>query len=1008
MRRGSLISALSLLLAAPVALHGQATGTVEGTVLDSTTASPLAGVTVSIPELEIASLTGPEGRYTLTGVPAGEHAVLAQLIGYGVRTETVQVVSDQAATLDFGLVSEAIELEAIVAVGYGTQHVRDLTGAISSVGAEDLRQVATPHSLEAIKGRAAGVDIVSDGHQPGDDVRMVIRGTRSITAENEPLYVIDGIPVHSGLGDFNLADIESIEILKDASATAIYGSRGANGVVLITTDRGLTTGTRVTYDTYYGFESPRGRIDMMDADDFAQLKREAYRAAGRYNCPDGTDMRLGCPEGDQGIFEAGELAALESGQSTDWTDLISRQGAQQNHVLNISGGTDRTRFSVSGSYFDQRGITRGMDYTRMTASANVDHQFSRFSIGVASNFTHSVRNLGGGNGIWGQAMAHNPMGAPFFDDGTPNPQPVSDGLLWNPLLTLDNVADEQTRYRVFGSVWAEIELADGIRFRSNFGPDLLHVFDGGFAGSNSGTHRASGNATADLFRDQRLSYTFSNFLTIDREIFDHRVNTTLLYEVQSADIRWGETFVSQLPYEHQRWNNLGSAGMIEGVTSGLEEWMLQSFMGRVNYSFRDRYLVTLTGRLDGSSRLAEGNRYGFFPSAAVAWWLSDEAFVRNLGLFDDLKLRVSYGLTANTAIDPYQTQSDLAHTTYSFEGQPAFGFRPNRLPNPELGWEKTRSLDIGLDFAVLNDRLSGTADFYVQNTYDLLMERQLPFTTGYGSVLENVGETRNTGIELSLSTVNINRPDGLTWTTDISWTRNRNEIVSLFGDREDDIGNAWFIGHPIDVYYDHVFDGIWQSHEAEEAAGYGQEPGDIKVVDRTGDGQISGDDRDIIGRHERHPSWFGSLNNRFQWGRFDLTVLAVARWGYMLSSDFHAESNSLFGRYNNIRTSYWTPENPSNDDPRPNREREWPLYNESRMYKDGSHVRIRTISLGYQVPDTWVARFGGQSLRLYATAQDPYIFTSYDGFDPESNQAGGTGAGSPAYRTLLIGASVGF
>lgn len=719
-------------------------------------------------------------------------------------------------------------------------------------------------------------------------------------------------------------------------------------------------------------------------------------------------MTVGCPEGDADLFTPEELAGIESGISTDWQDMVKRRGLQQNHSINVSGGTENTHFTVSGNFFDQTGVTKGMDFRRSTGTASIDHRIGRLNIGLSGTVAYSVRNEGADNGIWDQALRHNPLGNPYNGDGTPNPQPVPDGLLWNPELTLDNVIDEHTRTRVFGSIWAELELAPGIRLRSNFGPDLTYRREGWFAGSNSVAHRGSDNASATVLRDQETTYTLSNFLTVDRTFGEHSFNTTLLYELQYADSSYSGIAVSQLPYEHQRWENVGSAGLIEGVASDYEEWLLQSYMGRINYSFKDKYLLTLTGRLDGSSRLAEGNKYDFFPSIAFAWRLGDEPVIRNLGFFDDLKLRLSYGLTANTSIEPYQTQGGLSRMAYSFDGQGAFGYRPNTLANPELGWEKTRALDAGLDFSIWGGRVSGTADFYIQDTYDLLLERQLPTTSGFSFVLENIGETRNTGIELSLSTVNIDHPSGFRWTTDINWSQNRNKIVSLFGGQEDDVGNAWFIGEPINVYYDYEFAGIWQEDEPEAAAQNDQKPGDIKVVDQNGDGVITGDDRVVIGRHERHPAWIGSLNNRFTWRSFDLSVLAVARWGYMLNSDFHDNYNTLFARYNNIRTDYWTPENPSNVDPRPNADQERPLYNSARQYKDGSHVRIRTISLGYRVPESIAQRIGSESLRLYATAQDPFLFTEYDGFDPESNNAGGTGAGSPSYWTLLFGATVSF
>ncbi|MGH7578385.1 MAG: SusC/RagA family TonB-linked outer membrane protein, partial [Longimicrobiales bacterium] len=798
MRRRSLLCLVCGMLAAPPGVYAQTAGRVVGTVVEAQSARPLSAVTVEVVGTSARTMTDSEGRFVLAEVPTGEQTIRAEMLGYGAATQLVDVTANEAVALQFDLEQSAIELEGLVVVGYGVQRAQDVTGSVASVRSEEIRQIATSNTIEAIKGKAAGVDIISNGFRPGDGVRVRVRGTRSMTADNEPLYVVDGIPLAGGIADFNASDIQSIEILKDASATAIYGSRGANGVVLITTNRGQASGTQITYDTYIGTQDTRREIDMMTGPQFAVYKREAFRTVSKYKCPEGTDPRVGCAEGDADLFTEAELAAIESGASTDWQDYLKRVGAQQNHAINISGGNDNTRFTVSGNFFDQTGVTKRMDFRRMSGSASIDHRIGRLNLGLSSTIAYNVRNEGAGNGIWDQALRHNPLGSPLFEDGTPNPQPVPDGLLWNPILTLDNVINEQTRTRVFGSIWAELDLAPGITFRSNFGPDLTYRRNGTFAGSNSGTHRASGNASATLHRDQKLAYTFSNFLTIDRVIAgDHRVNTTLLYELQHADSSANDISVSQLPYEHQRWENVGTAGLISSVGSGFQEWLLQSFMGRVNYGFRDKYLLTLTGRLDGSSRLAEGNKYDFFPSIAFAWRLSDEPFMAWLagpggpdggsGIFDDLKLRASYGVTANTAIAPYRTQGSLARTTYSFEGAGAFGYRPDQLANPELGWEKTRALDVGLDFSALSGRISGAADFYIQNTSDLLLNRQLPITSGYSSVLENSGETQNKGIELSLSTVNIDRP-GFRWSTDITGSVYLNKIVSLFGEKIDDVG----------------------------------------------------------------------------------------------------------------------------------------------------------------------------------------------------------------------------
>jgi TonB-linked SusC/RagA family outer membrane protein len=820
-------------------------------------------------------------------------------------------------------------------------------------------------------------------------MQVRVRGTRSINAGNDPLYVVDGVPLAGGIQDFNPQNIQSIEVLKDASATAVYGSRGANGVVLITTSQGRRGETRITYDTYAGLQKIIHKVPMMNGEEFAEHKREAYRAAGRYTS-------------DEDVFYPVELESLKLGRSTDWQDLVLRTGLQQSHALGITGGDENTRFSLNANYFDQTGITRGQAYDRMSLGFNFDHSAKRLRFGISSQVSRSDQHLGRGD-LWSEVLYQNPLGVPFDSAGSPNFLPTPDGLRANPLSDIENFRRERNRTRVFGSLFTEYRLLDWLTWRANFGPDLAFDTDGQFRGSQTSARRLS---PADAWRStaSTVAYTFDNTLNADRDFgADHHLGATLLYSIQRQRDESERGDVSELPYEHQQFYNLGTAGVIQGLGSGMAEWALQSYMGRLNYGFRDRYLLTLTGRMDGSSRLAPGNKYAFFPSIGLGWRLSEEPFVMKTGLFSDLKLRASYGRTGNTSISPYQTQGSLMRTEYVLGNSGAYGYGPRELENPELEWEKTEQLDVGLEFGIFDNRVRGTADFYRANTHDLLLRRQLPSALGFSSILENVGQTRNTGFDLSLSTLELEDWHGLTWSTDFTWSRNRNEIVRLYGGNEDDVGNEWFIGQPISVFYDYEYAGIWQSEDAEEAAKFAQSPGDPRVVDQDGDGHITAADRVILGTP--YPAWTGSISTRLEWKDLDLSVLAIARQGVMIYDSFGTTYDNLFGRFNNLRTDYWTPTNPSTVDMRPNAD--YPdgrVYSTSRGYVDGSFMRIRNITLGYAVPASVVNRWGGESLRLYVTAQDPFVFTDYVGFDPES----GSAAGSPSYRTLLLGARVGF
>ena len=974
--------------------------TVAGRVTDSTTGAPLAGAAVTLVGTERRALTGEGGTYSFAGIAAGRHEVRAQHVGYQPGTTVVQVGAGQSVTADLALSPQAVALEGIVAIGYGTQARRDVTGAIASVKAEEIKDIPTPNAMDAVKGRIPGVDVVSTGYDPGEGMRVRIRGTRSIQADNEPLYVIDGIPLSGGIEDINPGDIQSIEVLKDASATAIYGARGANGVVLITTQQGRRNGVGITYDTYAGVQDPINRIELFSGAEFAEYRRESRRGANRYLCPG----RTVCEAGDRALFFGEELEGIAAGRSTDWQDLILRQGLQQSHQLAVSGGDENTRFAVNVNYFDQSGTVRGQGFDRKSGGFSFDRTFGKLHFGLSSLLSRSDQELGRGDGLVQEAILQNPLAAPYTADGKINFLPTPDALRSNPLSDIENWVTENIRTRVVGSLFAEYAFTDGLSYRMTFGPDLSRVRRGEFQGAQTNARRGA-PAAASRADDETFAYTLSNVLNYERDLgADHGLDATLLYEIQQQRQERATTAVSNLPYEHQLFHNLSSGAVIEGVDSDLQEWSLQSYMARLNYSFLDRYLLTVTGRLDGSSRLAEGNKYSLFPSVALGWRVTDEPFMRNQGLFSDLKLRASFGITGNTSISPYQTQGSLARTAYAFRETPAFGYRPSELANADLVWEKTEQLDIGLDFGLLDNRVTGTLDYYRANTRDLLLDRQLPGHIGYTGIIENIGQTRNTGFELGLSTLNLEDWHGVRWTTDVSFSTNRNEIVSLFGGVEDDVGNGWFIGHPIDVYYDYEFDGIWQLDQAADAAKFNQKPGQIRVVDQNGDSRISAEDRVIIAPSDRFPKWIAGLSTRLDWSGFDLAMNATTRQGVTLASEFHRAYNKLGGRTNNIRVDYWTPERPSNEEPQPdNNFQGGALYDTSRMYRDGNVIRIRNVTLGYTVPGSIVERIGAGSLRIYGAVQEPIMFTNYIGFDPES----GTDVGSPSYRTLLIGLSVG-
>ncbi len=892
--------------------------TVSGRVTSADDNTALPGVSVVVKGSTTGTVTDGEGKYRIT-VPGPESVLVFSFVGY--LNEEIPVGTK--GTIDVKLVTDIKALSEVVVVGYGTQKKSQLTGAIASVSSKEISELPITNAQQALQGRVPGVDVVSNGNRPGSGVSVRIRGRRSFNAGNEPLYVIDGIPLVGDMNDINPNDIESMEILKDASATAIYGSRGANGVVLITTKRGKAGKTAVSYDGYYGISSSMGKIDMMDGAQFAEYVRESRRTTGKY--PEGVSEQA-----DKALFNPVEFESIQLGRWFDYQDMIIRNGHQQSHQLGVQGGSEKTTFALSGNVFNEVGIVPGQDFNRYTFRLNLDHQLtSRIKLGTSTLAVYNIRNEGSEGRAIGEALSNSPLAMPYDENGKLIFVPIPDGQRTNPLNEIVPGAyiTENRRYRIFPSVYGEFKVIDGLTYRVNFGPDNQSRRFGRFRGSLT-NERKGGDPTAQSASWNTFAYTLENVVNYSKTFNSvHSLNVTGLYSIQKQ--REDYQFISARGgVESQEFYNIGAAPYVEGYGTYLEEWAILSYMGRVNYGFNDKYLLTLTGRADGSSRFAPGRKWGFFPSVALAWNLTKENFMQGLGFIDNLKLRVSYGLTGNTGIDPYQTQSRIFRTTYAFGNQGAYGYRPGLLPNENLTWEKTASANAGIDFGFFKGRISGSLDVYQQNTTDLLMERQLPTSGGYASILENIGATRNTGIELGLSTVNLDMANGLRWTTDLSFYSNKEEIVELYGGKNNDVGNRWFIGQPLTVFYDYKMAGSWQLDVVDQAKQYQREPGEIKLHDLAGrdadgnlvpgpDGKISEtDDRVILGSDI--PKWTGGITNRFEFKGVDFSFFIFARQGSMIRSLFHNSYKNLFGLYNKLDVDYCTPSNPTNAYPIPN------------------------------------------------------------------------------------------
>ncbi len=1028
----------------------QNTGRISGTVTDSADGRPLAGANVQVIGTNRSAFTNAQGVYTIEQAPTGSRMVRARFLGFAPQTKSVTVEADKTALLNFTMVSAPLQLEGVVVTAYGQQERRDVTGSIASINMKDLEDIPAPNPMQLLQGRVAGVDIVTGGgYRPGAPMQVRVRGVRSMSASNDPLFVVDGVPIQGGIQDFNPAQIASIEILKDASATAPYGAAGANGVILITTSRGaggVGGASNFTYDAEYGTQSALHLVDMMNGPETVRERIAAYKNAGR----DTSYTTVFTPDELPAVYcitdPTYRSAHPGCSMGTDWQRMILRDGSQEQHRLSFTSINGTSRLSLSGTYFNQSGITIGQGFNQYSGTVSFENTYGRLRIGATASGSRSVADIGANDQLWGEALANNPLGMPYDSAGNPSPtlcgvctlklKPTPDPLRVNPIWEEQGFVRQQTRDRLFGSLFAEVQLGRGFAYRANFGPDLSNRSDGQFQAANVNLNAAPiGNAQASLLQEEEFRYTLDNQLTWNFQSDVNKVDATLLYEIFQDHYSNSNASSRNLPYNYQLWYNLGTGDNPQPPSSALSISTGRSYMGRVNYTFRDKYSFTVTGRYDGASVLAPDHKWSFFPSGGVSWQVGEEDFMRRVRPWvSGLKLRLSYGVTGNSSVSPYQTEGSLTRTLYNFGSSSAAGYVPGTIPNPDLVWERTAELDFGVDFALLTNRVSGTLDVYRDRTYDLLMQRQLPASTGFTSTLQNIGKTGNAGWELGITTVDLpGTRGGPRWTTDFNFTHNQNYIINLSGGVGDDVGNRWFIGQPINVggatntdalhnvFYDLKYIGIWQLADSALARQYGQKPGDIRVADLNGDGKIDGFDRVIRGN--TYPRLIASINNTLTWGPFDFSFLLQGRIGYTMLDGF-ATGTKLFERFNNLNVQYWDPVRCAgppgataaqqaaipgcNSYPAPSAGRENPLYNDLNYsvmsYRTGTHWRMRNITVGYTLPRSVAEHFRMASLRIYAVAQDPWVFTSYYGYDPEA----GSASGPPSYRTLLVGATVGF
>ncbi|MDO7845577.1 TonB-dependent receptor [Hymenobacter sp. M29] len=1018
----------------PSAAWAQAGRTVSGTIT-SDTGEGLPGVTVIVKGTTIGATTNASGEYSLT-VPEGSSTLVISSIGY----EKKEVAIGASGSVNARLTTESQALNEVQVVGYGTQKKSQVTGAISSVDEQALRDVPVANVGQALQGRAAGITISSNGTSPGQAPTIRIRGNRSLSGSNDPLLVVDGVPYDGSLNDLNPDDLTSVEVLKDASSTAIYGARGANGVILITTRRGKAGAARATYSGYYGMKQAYGKFDIQNGQQYYNYKLEAYRAASATGTYDPNSATF---------LTTDERANYAAGNTTDYQSLLLQKGHIQNHSLGVSGGTDQTQYSASLGYYDETGIVPVQRFERYSVRGTLDQKIGgRVKVGVNSLNTFTDEKDPNVN-VLNQIITTSPLASAYGPDGQLVLYPNGDNAGSNPLTLYvkDAHLDRRRRLRSFNSLYGQVNILKGLDYRLNVGLDGRTQADDSFYGSITPQQGGGVNSAAS---GSSIAYNLlaENILTYNRTIAEkHDLNVTALYSRQTFHNDGFSGAVQNTLANYQLNTNLG-AGTPTGVNNTNRQpidWALESYMARINYSFDNRYSLTLTTRIDGSSRLAPGNKYKQFPSAAVAWNIANENFLKGAPWLSVLKLRASLGRVGSTAINPYQTQglllTGIGQGAYNYGSTGAVGVVPGNIPNPNLGWEYTTTANAGLDFGFFDNRLTGSVEVYQQRTSDLLLPDALPTASGYGSFVRNAGQTQNRGVEISLTTANVRsaNPGGFEWSTDWNFTVNRERVLDLNlynadGTVRDDIGNQRFIGQPLYVIYDYRKLGIWQTSEADVAKKYGSKPGQIKVEDVNNDNKIDANDRVVVG--SRQPKFEAGLTNRFRFKGFDMAIVALTRVGatvvdpYSFGPSYYATNT---GRRNQLNFDYWTPTNPTNEYPQPDqstRPNEWPTYGSTLGYHSGTFIKVRSIDLGYTIPAAWAKSAFMSSARIYVQVQNPYIWAADKYFqrnkaiDPDAlsyssrfDTTNGTAAANigfqggsnyPVTRSFIVGVNLGF
>ena len=992
--------------------------TVKGIVKDNLGESVI-GANVTEKGTTNGMITDLDGNFSLT---VQKNATLViSYIGY----VTQEIAIKGNTNLNIILKEDSKALEEVVVIGYGTARKSDVTGSIASVGGDKLQEMPSTNITYALQNRVAGVDMTQTSSQPGATMQIRIRGTRSLTASNDPLVVLDGIPFMGNLSDINPGDIKSMDILKDASSTAIYGSRGANGVILITTNRGAQgTPAKFTYNGYVGAKSVFSKYPMMDGPKYAEMRKYA----GKF---------------ENSLDESDDM-------NTDWQDLLYRTGMVNSHDVSVAGGTNNGSYSFGAAYYKDQGVIPTQNYTRYSLRGSFDQGVGKyFRFGLTTNSNYNVTK--GSNIDLYSVLNNTPLVNPYNEDGSLKRTVKLNSQDENFVVTRDvveNLEDswlnEKKGFGTYNNLFAEVQCpwVKGLKYRVNLGLNYRSTKGGVFTGEGINSSTADTPSTASLEHTETTNWAIENLITYDRTFGKHQLNIVGMYSAEETVYTKSHIAARDIPAEYLQYYNLGRA---EGtITVNPDNWDYQksgliSWMGRAMYTYDNRYMLMATVRADASSRLAKGHQWHTYPAVSAGWNIGQESFMDDLEWLDILKVRVGYGQTSNQAVAPYSIWGKLSTRPYNFGPTGyATGYYVSALPNYDLGWEYSSTWNFGLDFTLLGGRLSGTFEYYIQKTSDLLQSVNLPSTSGVSNYVGNVGKTENKGVEFTLNGTILDNHNGWTWDASINISANRNKLTELASGAERDEANNWFVGHPIDAIYDYEKIGLWQEGDPYlDILEPGGNVGMIKVKytgeyneDGTPVRQIGPDDRQII---SMEPKFTGGFSTRVAYKGFDLNVITAFKCGGKLISTLHHSNgylNMLTGRRGQVDVDYWTEENTNAKYPKPGgiQSGDNPKYGSTLGYFDASYWKVRNISLGYKFDEQkWLKNFGIQSLRAYVSIQNPFVicspFHKETGLDPETNSYGNenvavtsgiqkrfltVGTNAPSTRNYLFGINLTF